>query len=74
MYLRNAAPEQYVKFVEEFAAMATSAAFVMVASKPENIMSDQGWAKCWQFVLRTLKDCNSRVAPSKKPTAEAPPR
>ena len=73
MYLRNAAPEQYAQFVQEFASLATSAALTMLASKPENIMSDQGWAKAWQYILRTLKDCDSRVPPQ-KPTAEATPR
>jgi hypothetical protein len=74
MYLRNAAPDQYLRFVEEFAAVATGSAFVLISSKADSIMSDQGWAKAAQFFLRTIKDCDSRVAASKKPTAEAPSR
>ena len=74
MYLRNAAPDQYIRFIEEFAACATSASLLILASKADTIMSDQGWAKAWQYLLRTLKDCDSRVATSKKPTAEAPSR
>jgi hypothetical protein len=74
MYLRNAAPEQYAKFVEEFALLATQSAMVLVTSRPDTIMSDQGWAKAAQFFLRTFKDCQARVAAPKKPTAETPPR
>lgn len=74
MYLRNAAPEQYARFVEEFAVLATSAAMVLVTARADSIMSDQGWAKAAQFFLRTFKDCQERVMAPKKPTAETPPR
>jgi hypothetical protein len=70
LYLRNAAPEQYARFIEEYARLATHAAMVLVTSKPETIMSDQGWAKGAQYFLRTFKDCQTRMATPKKPTAE----
>lgn len=74
MYLRNAAPDQYVRFIEELSAVATAAAFQLLSSKADTIMSDQGWAKGINYILRTLKDCESRAGPPKKPTAEAPSR
>jgi hypothetical protein len=73
VYLRNAAPDQYQAFVNELEKLATKAATVLVTSKPESFMSDQGWAKCSLFLLRSLKECDARVH-EKKPTAETPSR
>ena len=74
LYLRNAAPEQYTRFIEELAAVATAAAFTLLASKADTIMSDQGWARGISYILRTFKDCESRSAGPKKPAAESPSR
>jgi hypothetical protein len=73
IYLRNAAPEQYNSLCAELEKLAQKAATVLVTSKPDSFMSDQGWAKCVLFLLRSLKECDVRVR-EKKPTAETPTR
>ena len=74
IYLRNAAPEQWGAFVRAVDKVAQDASIVLVQSSANNIMSDQGWAKCCLWFLRSFKDCDERVRAPKKPTAETPPR
>lgn len=74
IYLRNAAPEQWDAFVRETEKVATEASLVLVQASANVIMSNQGWAQCALWFLRSFKECEVRVRAPKKPTAETPPR